>query len=347
MITLITGAPRSGKTLYTVDKLIPPEIGRVVDIEDDNGPRKVTRRVLCNINQLQLEHEQVDVEWLQKLADVRQVGDFIVFDEVQRVWPNRPTGSKIPPSVEYLQTHGHDAVDLVILTQSPMLIDPGVRALVGRHLHVRKVGGLGAAVIYEWDACSNALNFKNAFKKTAYKYSAKARALYKSAKGHTGSRASLPFALWLFLAAIAGAAYAWPTLMDRITARAQNPAMLTKDAPGALPGSPATSPLPLQQTQPEAPILPTSERPLGPMAEVAPQFSGCIVAAGYCLCYDTTGAQVDGDLDECKRADKPAPARLALADGPTEGGRPSTDEEADFLMIRATTKRPPLPSIRF
>lgn len=348
MITLITGAPGSGKTLYTIDKLMRPLVGTSVTGQDDDGNHvKYDRIIYSNINGLLLDHQAVDGKWLEDLHNQKQPGMVVVFDEVQRVWPNRPAGSKKPPAVEFLETHRHEGIDLVIMTQNPQLLDPAVRALVGRHLHMRRIAALGAAVVYEWDACSNSLNFKAAFTKTAYRYSSAVFKLYKSAKVHTKPKRSLPAAVWIAGAAICGAAYAWPTLMDRITSRAQNPAMLTKDAPGALPGLPATSPLPLQQKQPVAPIPATSERPLGPMAEGAPQFSGCIVAAGYCLCYDTAGAQVDGDLDECKRADKPAPARLALADGPTEGGRPSTDEEADFLMIRATTKRQPLPSIRF
>lgn len=68
MITLITGAPRSGKSLYTVDKLIMPQIGRVLDIDDDqDGHIKVTRRVLSNINQLMLDHELIDNDWLTNL----------------------------------------------------------------------------------------------------------------------------------------------------------------------------------------------------------------------------------------------------------------------------------------
>lgn len=330
MITLITGAPRSGKTLYTVDKLIQPEIGRVLDIDDDqDGLIKVTRRILSNINQLQLVHELVDGEWLSNLHTNRHIGDFIVFDEVQRVWPNRPTGSKIPPSVEYLQTHGHDAVDLVIMTQSPNLIDPGVRALVGRHLHVRKVGAFGGAIIYEWDGCSNALNFKNAFKKSAYKYSRKAQSLYKSAKGHTGSRASLPTVLWVALACTAGAAYAWPTLMDRIVSKGQAGVTLSADA---APGQQAAPAVPAAPTGPVT-TVPVPPVPLAPMGPPPPTFAGCAVARGVCVCYDSTGSETaDFPEGSCTVAAGHGPLKLAIADA-KHGGRPSTDEQADIAMM--------------
>lgn len=337
MITLITGAPRSGKTLYTVDKLIHPEIGRVLDIDDDQkGNIKITRRVLSNINQLKLEHEMIDNDWLLALHQNYKVGDFIVFDEVQRVWPNRPTGSKKPDSVTYLETHGHEAVDMVIMTQNPNLLDPAVRSLVGRHLHVRKVGALGGAIIYEWDSCSNALNFKNAFRKIAYKYSRKAQKLYKSAKGHTGSRASLPTVLWVALACTAGAAYAWPTLMDRIVSKGQAGVTLTADA---APGQPAAPAVPAAPTGPvtTGPVPPV---PLAPMGPPPPTFAGCAVARGVCVCYDSTGAETADFPDgSCTVAAGHGPLKLAIAEAQT-GGRPSADHAADLAMIAWTKSNP-------
>lgn len=330
MITLITGAPRSGKTLYTVDKLIHPEIGRVLDIDDDQkGNIKITRRVLSNINQLKLEHEMIDNDWLLALHQNYKVGDFIVFDEVQRVWPNRPTGSKKPDSVTYLETHGHEAVDMVIMTQNPNLLDPAVRSLVGRHLHVRKVGALGGAIIYEWDSCSNALNFKNAFRKIAYKYSRKAQKLYKSAKGHTGSRASLPTVLWVALACLGGAAYAWPSLMDRIISKGHAGVTLAADGQST-PKPGITSPGAQSGPQSPAPVAPI---PMAPMVPPAPKFAGCAVARGVCVCYDSTGAETADFPDgACTVAAGDGPLKLAIADA-KQGGRPSADDQADLAMI--------------
>lgn len=336
MITLITGAPRSGKSLYTVDKLIQPEIGRMLDIDDDQVGRViVTRRVLCNINQLMLDHEMIDNEWLSNLHENKKTGDFIVFDEVQRVWPNRPTGSKIPPSVEYLQTHGHDAVDLVILTQSPMLIDPGVRALVGRHLHVRKVGALGGAIVYEWDGCSSSLNFKNAFTKKGYRYSRKAMELYKSARGHTGSRAGLPFVAYLSVIGLVGALVAWPALLGKITGMGKGlddqvkapqsapaPVQLTAERRriDSLTASPAPSLVdqvggaggPLVQ----APGLTGDMQPLGTPAPAAPVFAGCAVVRGACTCYDRQGRPHQQEPAACDAITRPAVLSAALPDAP-------------------------------
>jgi zona occludens toxin len=352
MITLITGAPRSGKTLYTVDKLFPPEIGRIITIDDGKGdPRPVTRRLLTNINQLQLVHELVDNAWLEELHKNVQPADFICFDEVQRVWPNRPAGAKKPPAVEYLETHGHDAVDLVIMTQSPMLLDPSVRALIGRHFHVRKIGGLGVAIIYEWDGCSNSLNFRNAFRKKPYWYSSKAQALYKSAKGHTGSKASLPFVALVVPAAIAGSLYYWPHLYGRITGQADP----TKRAAAAAEDKAASASLsalyaaknpPPQQPPLVPPLSPpaASPEPFSVGQDLKPVFSGCAVARTRCVCYDTAGTPVDPPAGACERVGGLLQEPLGITE-PELGPRPSNDHQADLAMIRATTKREPLPLV--
>ena len=134
MITLITGSPGSGKTLYCVDKLLRPLIGTTVDSTNDEGETTTyNRTVFTNIPRLLLDHELIDKEWLENIHVNKVTGCVVVFDEVQRVWPNRPSMSKKPAAVEYLETHRHDGIDIIIMTQNPLLLDPAVRALVGRH----------------------------------------------------------------------------------------------------------------------------------------------------------------------------------------------------------------------
>lgn len=227
MITLITGAPGSGKTLYCIDKIIQPLVGTsVLGTGPEGQAIQYPREIFTNINGLKLPHHMIDAAWLSDLATNKQTGAVVVFDEVQRVWPNRPTGSKKPPAVEYLETHRHDGIDVVLLTQNPQLLDPAVRALVGRHLHMRRVGGIGAAVVYEWDACSNGLNFKSAFAKKGYRYSKRVFQLYESAKIHTKQRRSLPAAVWGILIGLGAFSYFGPKFFGSLQDKASgaNPA---------------------------------------------------------------------------------------------------------------------------
>ena len=217
MITLITGSPGSGKTLYCVDKILQPLVGATIDSTNEEGETTTyNRTIYTNIPRLLLDHELIDAKWLEHLHENKQTGCVVVFDEVQRAWPNRPHGSKKPAAVEYLETHRHDGIDIVLMTQNPMLLDPAVRALVGRHLHIRRLGGFGGAIVYEWDSCSNALNFKAAFTKTPYKYNSKVFKLYHSADVHTRQTRRVPFALWVMLGGLVLSVWLWPRFFGRI-----------------------------------------------------------------------------------------------------------------------------------
>lgn len=221
MITLITGVPGSGKTLMCIDKVMNPVMGTSVEgFDDDGNSVQYPRKIFSNIDGLLLDHEMIDREWLENLHENKTTGAFIVFDEVQRVWPNRPNGSKKPLAVEYLETHRHDGVDIVLLTQNPQLLDPAVRALVGRHMHMRRLGSTNAAFIYEWDSCSNTLNFKSAFQKRFYRYNRKIFKLYRSSRMHTKQGAKLPFAVYFFFFALLFAAYYWHGFYQSMTDKA-------------------------------------------------------------------------------------------------------------------------------
>lgn len=349
MITLITGAPGSGKTLYTVDKLLRGLIGTTVKGQDDDGNAvEYPRTIFSNINGLLLDHELVDAQWLSDLHQNKKTGAVVVFDEVQRVWPNRPAGSKKPAAVEYLETHRHDGIDLIIMTQNPQLLDPAVRALVGRHLHMRRVGSFGAAVVYEWDACSNSLNFKAAFTKTGYRYSSSAQKLYHSAKVHTKQTRKLPFVVWLMLAGVVGAAYMWPTLFDRLTGKGAQVAQ-AKPTPAQVVQQPRSVPSPAtaQAMREKLGLAPVEKQQasLAPQSEPPkPVLAGCAVARARCVCFDTTGALIPEPEGACERVGGLLDVPLTLAD-PEPAPRPSNDPEADYAMIRATTKRQPLPLV--
>lgn len=232
MITLITGSPGSGKTLYCVDKILQPLVGASVQSTNEEGESvSYDRTIFTNIPRLLLDHELIDAEWLQNLHLNKVTGCVVVFDEVQRVWPNRPSMSRKPDAVEYLETHRHDGIDIVLMTQNPLLLDPAVRALVGRHLHIRRLGGFGAAVVYEWDSCSNALNYRAAFTKTPYKYNRSVFKLYHSADVHTKQTRKVPFVAWVLIGGVAGAAYFWPQVGDVIKGTSRKTA-ISKPADG-------------------------------------------------------------------------------------------------------------------
>lgn len=224
MITIITGTPGAGKTLYTIAKLIKSVLGTTVTRTLDDGTKEeIPRRVVTNINGLLLDHELIDASPEQGLNGWHtwaKPGDYIVFDEVQKPWPPRPAGSKVPPWIEALETHRHMGVDFVLITQNPMLIDRNVTALAGRHIHVRRFGGIGAAMTYEWDHCSRSLLYSKALSKGTWKYDKSVFKLYKSSELHTKPQSKIPPLVYVIGLAIAGGLYLIPSTYSRIAEKA-------------------------------------------------------------------------------------------------------------------------------
>jgi zona occludens toxin len=180
MITLITGAPGTGKTSCLVDMLA--ELGK-------------DRQVFVNgIPDLKIPHVQLDKseEWMTTVPD----GSVIVIDEVQNVWRPAGSGQKIPEHIAALETHRHHGLDFYIMTQGPNLVHANVRALVGRHIHLRDLGILGRHW-YEWPECAD--NCRNSWRaapiKHRYKLPKRIFDQYKSSSLHVKPVRGFPRAL--------------------------------------------------------------------------------------------------------------------------------------------------------
>ena len=249
-VTLITGVPGSGKTLKAVWDHLRPMVGAVEKSTDQWGRIfEVPRIVFTNVNGLLLDHEliegggtwtQVAKEWKFEGNDQglrcwhtwAKPGSVICFDEFQKFWPPRPNGAGVPPDIQALDTHRHMGVDFILVTQNCRNVDRHILGLVDRHLHVRRVANLPLATVYEWDHASVSLNYKNSMSKSPWRYPKKAYKLYKSAELHTKQSRKLPSVIWFILAAFAGAAYAFPTLKNRLSERVSGkPAQVDQAAP--------------------------------------------------------------------------------------------------------------------
>ncbi|QDQ82658.1 zonular occludens toxin domain-containing protein [Paraburkholderia megapolitana] len=222
-ITLITGVPGSGKSLYAVSSLR----------REVNAGRRL---LVDGVKDLALDHVDVDEPWLRKWFDHVVPLDLIVVDEAQRVWP--PTSVSVKPGedVEKLHVHRHMGVDFVLITQHPQRINKTVRDLVGRHVHVRKLFGLNRAMLYEWDHCHNIGSLKDAVK-TMWKYPRDVFKLYTSAEVHTKPKAVIPKALFLIPVAlavvVAGAYYGVKSLNGGFGAGAHGASVSTAAASSA------------------------------------------------------------------------------------------------------------------
>lgn len=337
MITFITGVPGSGKTLYCIDKLLRDIVGKTVTAKDQqNNTVEIQRTVYTNIKGLLLDHELIDAAWLTDWHNRAKPGDVICYDEVQEVWKPRANGSKVPEDIGKLETHRHMGVDFILISQHPLLVDRNILQLVGRHLHVRRVSSIGAAVVYEWDHCSRSLLYKNAMTKWPWRYSKEVFKLYKSAELHTKQKRKMPGLVWFILIGIACFAWFGPQTYANIankgkpptTTATVKPPQQTTVAALAAPVSPASAPEPA--------------KPAETVKKAA--FAGCASANVkgriYCKCFDEKGESVDPPPDACPDTGKPASKALELLPEPQHAGRPSSDPKADAELVEWARNRP-------
>lgn len=176
-ITLITGKPRIGKTAFAVELLMFDDFYK-------------GRKIFSNINGLLIDHhkppeghswEDMHV-WLKWKENI---GSVVIYDEVQYLYPTRSNGSKMPENVAFLNVHGHYGIDMILITQSPKIIDVNLREVVNKHIHIaaNKMGGLTRL---EWNEVAtnptaqsrNALSSSHKIRQEVFEY-------YKSAEVHT------------------------------------------------------------------------------------------------------------------------------------------------------------------
>jgi zona occludens toxin len=274
VITLITGAPGAGKTNALVSLLAELAEGRALYVS--------------GIPDLQVPHVVLDDP--TKWHDVVEDGGAVVIDEVQRVW--RPNRSKISDDIAALETHRHRGIDFFIVTQGPNLVHQNVRALVGRHVHLRDTGITGRWW-YEWpECCDNVTSgWKQAPLKKNYSLDKKAQALYTSASKHVKPIRSFPKVLLLLVAVLVGiVGLGWRTY-DRFAPRMAEAQTLGQPKPATAASAPTAAPA--------GPVVAASAPVVAPAAS-APRMAGCIAMRKRCECIDTDGLVMTVELSRCE-----------------------------------------------
>lgn len=319
-ITVITGTPGAGKTLYAIEKLLLPLVGTAVEQTVDGQLVSHPRTIYTNIKGLTIDHELIGPggEWTQDkggdwsfkgngqgLRDWHlwaKPGSVIVFDEVQQFWKPRANGSPVPPDIGGLETHRHMGLDFVIITQNVMLIDRNIQALIGRHLHVRRMANLALAIVYEWDHCSKSLMYSKSLTKSPWRYDKKIFKLYHSSDLHTKQPRAIPGLVWFILIGLLAAAVLGPTMYGRMKTRFNPPPLVVEKpkgsshqiAPPSLPASAAPGQVdPLHS--PNGQALPAQSG----QVQAVPVFAGCARLREVCQCYDSAAQVVEKPAEFC------------------------------------------------
>ncbi|MBR7780244.1 zonular occludens toxin domain-containing protein [Undibacterium rugosum] len=177
--------PGNGKTLYALSYVKQWA-------EKDNRPV-----FYSGIKDLALPWTEIDPQkWFECPA-----GSIIVIDECQTVFRPRSVGKEPPDYVSKLETHRHQGLDIVLITQHPLLADSAIRRLVGKHMHVIRTWGAERATIHEWasarENCDKPAGRADSIKHH-WKYDKSAYAYYKSAEVHTVKK-SVPMRVYLMV----------------------------------------------------------------------------------------------------------------------------------------------------
>lgn len=339
MLTVITGLPGSGKTSKVIEAFLMPlakNEWKEKAIDDEGNEVIVVRKLHTNINGLLLEHEKIDADDLLRWQEWVKPGDLIVFDEVQKPWPLTGANKEQPKCITELETHRHYGIDMMLLTQHPMLINAAIVRLAGQHLHIRKLGNSRFATVYEWDGVSRTLLYKNAFAKKAWRRGKEVEKVYRSSALHTKQKRALPSVLFGVIFAVVLGFFLGPTVYGRISDRMAG--VKPQDAKPAQHAKADQMSRPMQRTPENAPRpVPVAAATPAEPASSAPKLAqiGCIRSAKSCKCFDPVGAVVDKEPEFCEdHTGKNVPAKLAtVVSGQWEPPRAAV-QLADLEMIR-------------
>ncbi|MDR5172277.1 Zonular occludens toxin [Methylobacillus flagellatus] len=298
MITLITGLPGSGKSLFTLKT--------VKDLADQEN-----RPVFYHgIPELTLDWHKMDKgeDWVDCPK-----GAIIVIDECQTTFRPRANGAAVPKHVSQLEVHRHDGHDLFLITQHPMLLDGNLRRLVGRHYHVVRFYGFQKSTIHEFQSVrENVKSLKGSIEKH-FVYPKEVFGWYKSADMHTMKRRIPARLVLVVLLPIVFIAVIW-FLISTIGG--------FSDRHGTEPGKEDGSLLnqPVQQYQPvptpikpeltwiearqeRVPGIPYSAPVYDKITEpvTAPVIAACVDFRGQCKCYSQQATPIQTDESLCRQ----------------------------------------------
>lgn len=310
MIVLVTGLPGAGKTLFTLDWV------------KQKSEKELRPVFYARIRGLKIPGWQLidPYKWMDCPAN-----SIIVVDECQQAEdptdPKSPTlfgvrqrGATPPAWAAALEVHRHRGVDLVIITQDPMLLDAHDRKLVGLHFHVKRTFGLQRATVHEFNGCRpNVAQSQSGSVRREWSYPKDVFEYYESAEVHT-VKARVPPRVFLFLALpflIVGVCwYAYVRFLDpnkvvepvpgslaalTSSAAASSPAAAAVNAPMSAAQYLARYDARVEGLDYTAPAYDDLTKPV-----VAPFPAACVAAGDRCVCYSQQATVLEVGPDLCR-----------------------------------------------
>ncbi len=321
-ITLITGVPGTGKSVYVVWNILRPAVEEGRCIYTAGIPELELPTISKSYKQIRTWHarEQIEVEneYDKDLPDDEiptrllnfQEGSLVIVDEVQFCWP--ADGSREPSEdISYLTKHRHHGLEFVLMTQAPQLLHPKVLAVVDKHLHIRKAW-IGRH-IYEWpEYCSTtrAKSSRMDAVKRSYKVPKQAFGLYRSATMHVKQTMSVPFFAYIvpiiFLAVFYFGYQSYTSIMARVKPEKKaEKTELVEKTENSSPSNilPVSNPQPVQTTPIVTQPKPVTHTVVSDQVDWS-KVIGCISNKTKCVCYGHSAETLVIPVETCRIAVK-------------------------------------------
>lgn len=272
MIYLITGVPGHGKSLYAVSLL--------------EKFKAEGRPIYSNVEGYQSEGVfPAPADWTTTPA-----GSIVCYDECQTIFSaDGRTGRADRHDIQQMEVHRHTEHDLILVTQSPKLLHPHVRRLVGRHHHLERKFGMNYSRLYTADRLINTESRSElvSVDSEVWTYPKDLFGLYRSASGHNVRRRVDTRLKW---AAASVGVLVCVIAVGALKAKTFVTGEYISDATGQAIESNETKKL------------------TAASASKVMVISGCITSDTKCACYSEDGLRADMPYRECvDTAEKPMP----------------------------------------
>lgn len=222
-------------------------------------------------------------------------GSVVIYDEAQRDFPQRANSAPVPELIRAMETHRHTGHDILIVTQHPNQVDHWMRRLVGKHDHVRRLGGMARVALVSADSVMELpVGVESAAgEKSFWTYPKNLYDAYESATFHTVKhRLPQPVIFMIGLVGLALVLGLWALVHFSSDS---DPSVVAVPAVQSALGSAVAVPEPNLTVNRLLALRPVEVRPLLPLDEYLQQVKnsrsvmGCARSALSCKCWDISG----------------------------------------------------------
>lgn len=350
MLYLVTGANGAGKTLNTLKWVRERSVKEGRPVCHNGRFEPIEGGELSTWKKIDFKDWQAEPD-----------GTIFLIDECHNDLPLSPPSAKPLEHIRMLAEHRRRGFDFYLVTQHPQNIDAFVRRLIGSpgwHRHLKRTFGGDLVSCIEWPAVNPGCEKNNSGRSgnvTMLAFPKEVFTWYKSASLHTGKK-KIPKTVWMLLALVVIIPlmlyFAATSLMDNVTGKTKAEAAAAAQVqadPSAAPAR-ATAAARLDTSTVEhylvqrvprlpdfphtAPIYDDTTKPVQ-----APYPAACVQMRNTCKCYtqQATLMQVSGDVcaqivrqgffvdwqrDEKPNREYTSPARLVVANGPSQAPSP-------------------------